>query len=105
MTRLNDHGPYEKESTTFLGVPPWVRFCRQEFGEFPRPAWAMGSYSSGPPAGGTPQILVDKMSPMTGHLRVYIFSHFASECYNTNTVGVQIRGTLISVSAYPGLRE
>ena len=38
-----------------------------------RPAWAVGSsYSSGPPAGGTPQILVDKTSPMTGRLRVYI---------------------------------
>ena len=36
----------------------------------PRPAWAAGSYSSGPPAGGTPQILVDKTSHMTGRLRV-----------------------------------
>ena len=55
---------------TLLGVQSWVRFCQQEFGEFPRPAWAVGSYSS-PPAGGTPQILVDKPSPMTGRLRVY----------------------------------
>ena len=26
----------------------------------PRPSWAVGSYSSGPPAGGTPQILIFK---------------------------------------------
>ena len=57
--------------TTLLGVQSWVRFCQQEFGEFPWPAWAVGSYSSGPPAGGTPQILIDKTSPMTGRLRVY----------------------------------
>ena len=47
-------------------------FCQQEFGEFPQPAWAEGSHSSGPPAaaGGTPQILVDKTSAMSGRLRV-----------------------------------
>ena len=56
---------------TLLGVPSWVRFCQQEFWKFPWPAWAVGSYSSGPPAGGTTQILVDKTSPMTGRLRVY----------------------------------
>ena len=39
------------------------------------PSWAVGSYSSGPPAGGTPQILVDKTSPMTGRLRVYNREH------------------------------
>ena len=55
---------------TLLGVPSRVRFCQQEFGDFPRPAWAVGSYSSGPPAGGTPQILVDKTSCITGRLRV-----------------------------------
>ena len=38
----------------------------------PRPAWAVCSYSSSSPAGGTPQILVDKTSPMTGRLRVYM---------------------------------
>ena len=43
-----------RNTCTLLGVPSWVRFCRQEFGEFPPPAWAVGSYSSGPPAGGTP---------------------------------------------------
>ena len=32
---------------------------------FHRPAWAVGSYSSGPPAGGTPQILVFKTLRMT----------------------------------------
>ena len=36
------------------------------------PAWAVGSYISGPPAGGTPQILVDKTSAMIGRLRVYV---------------------------------
>ena len=45
---------------TLLGGSSFARFCQQEFGEFPRPAWAVGNYSSGPPAGGTPQILVDK---------------------------------------------
>ena len=43
---------------------------------FPWPAWAVGSYSSGPPAGGAPQILVDKTSPMTGRLRVYLETYF-----------------------------
>ena len=63
---------------TLLGVPSCVRLCQQEFGEFPRPAWAVGSYSSGPPAGGTPQILVDKTSPMTGRLRVYLLDNICS---------------------------
>ena len=49
----------------------FARFCQQEFGEFPRPAWAVGSYCSGPPAGGTPQIIVDKTLRMTSRLRVY----------------------------------
>ena len=57
--------------STLLGVPSFARFCQQEFGEFPRPACAVGSYSSGPSAGGAPKILVDKTSPMTGRLRVY----------------------------------
>ena len=47
-----------------------------EFLEFPRTAWAVGSYSSGPPAGGTPQNLVDKTSRMTGCLRVYIIGSY-----------------------------
>ena len=42
-----------------------------EFGEFPRPAWAVGSYSSGPPAGGTPQILVFKTLRMTSRPALY----------------------------------
>ena len=33
---------------------------------FHHPAWAVGCYSSGPPAGGTPQIQVNKPSPR-GH--------------------------------------
>ena len=31
------------------------------FGMFHHPAWAVGSYSSGHPAGGTPQIKVNKI--------------------------------------------
>ena len=48
---------------------PWLGWLR--FGMFHYPAWAIGSYSSGPPAGGTPQILVsptkvlDHQSPCT----------------------------------------
>ena len=36
------------------GRIPWLGWLR--FGMFHHPAWAVGSYSSGPPAGGTPQI-------------------------------------------------
>ena len=61
---------FQSYCTTLLGGHSWMRFCQQEFGEFPRPAWAVGGYSSGPSAGGTPQILVDKTSPMSGRLRV-----------------------------------
>ena len=38
-----------RHSCTLLGVQSWVRFYQQEFGEFPWPAWTVGSYSSGPP--------------------------------------------------------
>ena len=58
-----------------LSIQSWVRFCQQEFGEFPWPAWAVGSYSNGRPAGGTPQILVDKTSPKTGRQRVYVIMY------------------------------
>ena len=34
---------------------------------FHHPAWAVGSYSSGPPARGTPQTLIFKTWRMTGH--------------------------------------
>ena len=54
------------QSSTLLGVPSFARFWRQEFGLFPRPAWALGSYSRDPPAGGTPQIIVFKTLRMTG---------------------------------------
>ena len=37
-TSLTAQIPY-----TLLGVQSWVRFCWQEFGEFPWPAWAVGS--------------------------------------------------------------
>ena len=53
--------------------------------------WVDFDFGSGrvPPAGGTPQILVDKTSPMTGRLTLYIYStcilvrvtlHIALEC-------------------------
>ena len=56
---------------TILGVQSWVRFCWQEFGEFPRLLGRYCSYILPKQAGGTPQILVNKTSPMTGRLRVY----------------------------------
>ena len=58
------HPPTYTNTTTLLGGSSFARFCQQEFGEFPRPAWAVGSYSSGPAAGGTPQF------PKTNRLRV-----------------------------------
>ena len=64
---------------TLLGVQSWVRFCKQEFGEFP---WLVGRYCScqlPKQAGGTPQILVDKTSPLTGRLRVYKDVGYQSE--------------------------
>ena len=68
---------------TLLGVQSWVRFCQQEFGMFHHPAWAVGSHSSGPPVGGTPQILVDKTSSMTGCLRVYNYTNDFLICMDT----------------------
>ena len=59
--------------TTLLGVQSWVRFCRQEFGEFPRLVGRYYSYLLPEQARGTPQILVDKTSPMIGRLRVWNF--------------------------------
>ena len=50
---------------TLLGVPSWGRFCRQEFGEFPRLVSRRYRYLLPKQAGGPPQILVDKTSPMT----------------------------------------
>ena len=38
----------------------------------PGPAWAVGSYSRGPPAGGTPQILISKILGMTGRIVLYV---------------------------------
>ena len=54
-----------------LGGSSFARFCQQEFGEFPRLVGRYCSYLLPKHAGGTPQILVDKTSPMTGRLRVY----------------------------------
>ena len=59
--------------STLLGVPSCVRFCQQEFGELPRLVGRYCSYLLPKQAGGTPQILVDKTSRMTGRLRVYKF--------------------------------
>ena len=56
---------------TLLDIQSWVRFCWHEFGEFPRLVGRYCSYLQPKQAGGTPQILVNKTSPMTGHLRVY----------------------------------
>ena len=56
---------------TERGGSSFARFWRQEFGEFPRPAGVVGSYSSGPPAGPTPQILVDKTLRMTSSPALY----------------------------------
>ena len=41
----------------------------------PPPAWAVGSYSSGPPAGRTPQILVFKTLQMTSRPALYTLCH------------------------------
>ena len=38
----------------------------------PPSAWAVGSYSSGPPSGGTPQILIFKTYRTIGRPRLYI---------------------------------
>ena len=70
-TKLKTIYPIYTVPCTLLGGSSFARFCQQEFGEFPRPAWAVGSYSSGPLALGTPQILVDKTLRMTSRLRVY----------------------------------
>ena len=47
------------ERNTLSGVPSCVRFCRQEFGEFPRLVGRYCSYLRPKQAGGTPQILVN----------------------------------------------
>ena len=46
---------YKARKDTRLGVQSWVRFCQQEYGECPRPAWAVGSYSSGHQPGELPK--------------------------------------------------
>ena len=62
--------PGMKVTDTLLGVQSCVRFCQQEFGEFPRLVGRYYSYLLPKQARGTPLILVDKTLPMTGHLRV-----------------------------------
>ena len=54
------------KTNTLLGVPSCVRFCQQEFGEFPRLVGRSCSHLLPKQAGGTPQNLVDKNSRMTG---------------------------------------
>ena len=49
-----------------------MRFCQQEFGEFPRLVGRYCSYLLPKKAGGTPQILGYKTSRVTGRLRVYM---------------------------------
>ena len=51
---------WRSKRCTLLGGSSFARFCQQEFGEFPWPAWAVGSYSSGPPAGELPKFLLTK---------------------------------------------
>ena len=72
---------------TLLGVQSWVRFCQQEFGEFPRLVGRYCSYLLPKQAGGTPQILVDKTSPMTGRLRVYTATSPTNRIGPTNASG------------------
>ena len=56
---------------TLLGVQSWVRFCQQEFGEFPRQVGRYCSYLLPKQAGRTPQILLFKTLRMTGRPTVY----------------------------------
>ena len=46
--------------------------------------WAVGSYSSGPPAGGTPQILVFKTLQMTRRPALY-FGHAAAATFRASS--------------------
>ena len=68
----NGNYVHKIKMTTLLGVPSCVRFCQQEFVEFPRLVGRYCSYLLPKQAGGTPQILVDKTSAMSGRLRVYM---------------------------------
>ena len=61
----------DEQRFTLLGVQSWVRFCRQEFGEFTQLVGRYCSYLLPKQAGGTRQILVDKTLRMTSRLRVY----------------------------------
>ena len=58
-------------SRILLGVRSWVRFCRQEFGEFPRLVGRYCSYLLPKQAGGTPQILVFKTLRMKSRPALY----------------------------------
>ena len=62
---------------TLLGGHSWVRFC-QQFVEFCRLVGRNCSHLLPKQAGGTPQILVDKTSSMSGRLRVYLRRNYAS---------------------------
>ena len=77
--------------STLLGVPSCVRFCQQEFGEFPRLVGCYCSYLLPKQAGGTPQILVDKTSRMTGCLRVYLLHSFYVQQGTSFAVALAIR--------------
>ena len=67
----NGNYVHKIKMTTLLGVQSWVRFCRQEFVEFPRLVGRYCSYLLPMQAGGTPQILIFKTLRMTGRPKVY----------------------------------
>ena len=55
---------------TMWGVPSLVIFCYLFLSELRGPAWAVGSYSIGPPARGIFQNTFNKISGVIGHPRV-----------------------------------
>ena len=75
-----------------------MRFCQQEFGEFPRLVGRYCSYLLPKQAGGTPQILVDKTSRMTGRLRVYFDSSVGS--FPSLMVGSLLRNELLNYTIF-----
>ena len=57
---------------TALFIQSVAMFCYSCLLKLRGPAWAEGSYSRGPPAGGTPQILISKILGMTGRIVLYV---------------------------------
>ena len=60
----------------------WTGFCWLGFGMFHHPAWAVGSYSSGPPAGELPKFLSTEPRCTTTCRTLYICGHGLTTCYN-----------------------